>query len=84
LFSGAAYLAGIEERKIDEVTLRVYSAEKTLADCFKFRHKIGQDVASEALRTYRRRPDARLQRVYEYAKICRVANVMRPYLAAVL
>lgn len=82
LFSKTAFLAGVEERKIDVVTLRVYNAEKTLADCFKFRHKIGQDVVAEALRTYRRRPDANLQRVYDYARICRVANVIRPYLEA--
>lgn len=82
LFSKTSFLAGIEERKVDEVTVRVYNAEKTLADCFKFRHKIGLDVATEALRTYRRRPGANLQRVYEYARVCRVANVIRPYLEA--
>jgi len=82
LFSKDAFLAGIEERKIDDVLVRIYSAEKTLADCFKFRHRIGQDVAIEALRAYRRCPGANLQRVYEYARVCRVANVIRPYLEA--
>lgn len=82
LVSKKAFLAGIEEMKIDGVSLRIYNAEKTLADCFKFRHRIGQDIAIEALRVYRRCPGANLQRVYEYARVCRVANVIRPYLEA--
>lgn len=82
LFSRSAFLAGVDEREVDGVQLRVYNPEKTLADCFKFRHKIGQDVVTEALRAYRRRPGANLQQVYEYARICRVANVIRPYLEA--
>lgn len=82
LFSTEAFRAGVEERRIDNVPVRVYNAEKTLADCFKFRHKIGLDVATEALRKFRRRPGANLQRVYEYARVCRVANVIRPYLEA--
>jgi len=82
LFSGPAFAAGVEERVVDGVPVRVYDAEKTLADCFKFRHKIGLDVATEALRRYRTRRGASLQRVYEYARVCRVANVIRPYLEA--
>jgi len=82
LFSRDAFHAGIAVRQVDEVAVRVYDAEKTLADCFKFRHRIGLDVVSEALRTYRRRPGANLQRVYEYARVCRVANVILPYLEA--
>ncbi len=82
LFSPETFLAGIDERRIDGVPARIYNPEKTLADCFKFRRKIGLDVATEALGTYRRRPGANLQRVYEYARVCRVANVIRPYLEA--
>lgn len=82
LFSKDAFLAGVEERVVDGVPVRLYGAEKTLADCFKFRHKIGLDVATEALRAYRRRPGANLQWVYEYARVCRVANIIRPYLEA--
>ena len=82
LFSGAAFTAGVDERSIDGVPVRVYDAEKTLADCFKFRHRLGLDVATEALRMYRRRRGANLQRVYEYAQVCRVARVIRPYLEA--
>ncbi len=80
--SSDAYAAGIEYFERDQVELRVYCMAKTIADCFKHRDKIGIDVALEALR------DARTKRVsadelWHYAKICRVANVMRPYLEAV-
>jgi len=53
-----------------------------MADCFKYRNKIGLDVVLEALRAYRARRGARFQKVLEYARVCRVANVMRPYLEA--
>jgi hypothetical protein len=62
--------------------VRIYSAEKTLADCFKFRNAIGLDVALEALRVYRGRRRPRLQEVFECARLCRVENVIRPYLEA--
>ena len=81
-FSREAYLAGIETHAIDAVPVRVYSAEKTLADCFKFRNTIGLDVAVEALRAYRGQRRPRLQEVIECARVCRVENVMRPYLEA--
>jgi len=81
-FSREAFEAGIEEHSIDDVDIRVYSAEKTLADCFKYRNKIGLDVAVEALRTYRNQRGSRLQQVLEYARICRVESVIRPYLEA--
>lgn len=81
-FSDAAFKAGIEVHPIEGVDVRVYNAEKTLADCFKYRNKIGLDVALEALRAYRGRRGARLQRVLEYARVCRVESVIRPYLEA--
>lgn len=82
LFSKAAFETGIETLTFDGVSVRSYNAEKTLADCFKFRHKIGLDVATEALRMYRARRGASLQRVLEYARVDRVAAVIRPYLEA--
>lgn len=82
LLSKVAFEAGIETKTIDGVHVRIYSAEKTIADCFKYRNKIGLDVALEALRMYRSRRGARLQRVLEYARVCRVEKVMRPYLEA--
>ncbi|RJR50437.1 MAG: transcriptional regulator [Desulfobacteraceae bacterium] len=80
LFSGAAFESGIEEHRIDEVPVRVYSPEKTLADCFKFRNKIGMDVVLEALRLYRTRKKFNISKLIEYARICRVERVMLPYL----
>lgn len=77
--------AGIDVISIDQVPVRVYSPEKTVADCFKYRNKIGLDVAIEALRTYRewtRKPDC--QALSRFAKVDRVERVMRPYLEAVL
>jgi predicted transcriptional regulator of viral defense system len=81
-FSGAALTAGVEEHVINGVTVRVYSPAKTVADCFKYRNKIGLDVALEALRETRRERRATMDELWRYAKICRVANVMRPYLTA--
>ena len=81
-FSRAAFDAGIEAHVIDNVPVRVYGPEKTLADCFKYRNKIGLDVAIESLRSYRGRRGARLQMVLEYARTCRVEKVVRPYLEA--
>ena len=60
--------------------LRVYSAAKTVVDCFKHRNKIGLDVALEALKESRSKKKASADDIWRYAKICRVANVMRPYL----
>ena len=81
-YTGAAYAQGIEEHERDQVMLRVYSVAKTVADCFKHRNKIGLDVALEALKEARERKKASADELWRYAKICRVANVMRPYLEA--
>ena len=82
-FTGDAYSAGIEEVERDGVRLRVYSVAKTVADCFKHRNKIGLDVALEALKDARVRSKASVDDIWRFAKICRVANVMRPYLESV-
>jgi len=80
-FTGAALTEGVEEHKIEGVPVKIYSAAKTVADCFKFRNKIGIDVALEALREYfkRRLPEKDL---WHYAEICRVKNVIYPYMEA--
>jgi predicted transcriptional regulator of viral defense system len=78
----AIYAAGVTTIAVSGTALRVYSPEKTLADCFRFRNHIGMDVMLEALRMYRSRRGADLQRVLEYARICRVETGMRPYLEA--
>ena len=79
-FSGAAFTDGVEEHLVDAVTVRVTSVAKTVADCFKFRNKIGLDVALEALRDAWQKKRMTSEDIWRYAKVCRVANVMRPYL----
>ncbi len=78
--SGPSLTGGIENHKIDGVLVRVYSAAKTVADCFKFRNKIGLDVAIEALKDCLRQKKASVNEIYRYAKVCRVSNVIRPYM----
>ena len=81
--SGSSLAAGVETRRIDRTPVRVTNVAKTVADCFKFRNKIGLDVALEALREARRTRKATADDLWHYARINRVANVMRPYLEAV-
>ena len=81
-FSGAAFTEGVEEHLIEGVTVRVYGVAKTVADCFKYRNKIGLDVALEALHDVRRAGSAPTMSLWRYAQVCRVANVMLPYLEA--
>lgn len=79
-FSGAALTDGVEEHIVDGVTVRITGIAKTVADCFKYRNKIGLDVALEALREAWREKRMISDDLWRYAKVCRVANVMRPYL----
>ncbi|MBU1207052.1 MAG: type IV toxin-antitoxin system AbiEi family antitoxin domain-containing protein [Proteobacteria bacterium] len=79
-FSGQALKEGIEIRKIEGVEVKVYNPPKTVADCFKYRNKIGLDVALEALRECWRERRCTMDQLWYYAKVCRVSNVMRPYL----
>lgn len=79
-FSGDALTAGVEEHHVDGVTVRVTSVAKTVADCFKYRNKIGLDVALEALREAWSAKRVKMDDLWQYAQVCRVANVMRPYL----
>lgn len=83
-FSGRRFSSGVEIYDIDGVELKVYDPEKTLADCFAFRGTLGMDVVLEALKLYLKRHRRDYERVLEYASICRVAKVMRPYLGASL
>ena len=82
-FSGEAFTEGVEERRAEGVTLRVYSAAKTVADCFKYRHKIGIDVAVEALRDFSRKYRGGATDLARFARICRVGRIMQPYLDAI-
>ncbi len=82
-FSGQALTEGIETHRLEKVEVRVYSAAKTVADCFKYRNKIGIDVAVEALRDYSRRHRGGATDLARFARICRVTRVMQPYLDAI-
>jgi len=82
-FSGSALTEGIERHRVEGVELRVYSAAKTVADCFKYRNKLGIDVAVEALRDFSRRHRGGATELARFARICRVARVMQPYLDAI-
>jgi predicted transcriptional regulator of viral defense system len=79
-FSGRALVEGVEAHEIEGVRVQVYGAAKTVGDCFKYRHKIGIDVAIEALRDVLRSRKATVDEIHRFAKVCRVANVMQPYL----
>jgi predicted transcriptional regulator of viral defense system len=79
-FSGPSLERFVEEHQIEGVPVKIYSPAKTVADCFKYRNKIGLDAALEALRDCWRRRRATMDDLWAAAKTCRVANVMRPYL----
>ncbi len=82
--SGAAFKEGIDMHQIEGVPVRVFNVAKTVADCFKYRNKIGLDVAIEALKESQRERRCSIDELWHYATICRVANVMRPYLESVV
>lgn len=83
-FSGDALKSGIEHRVIDGVSVPVYNPEKTVVDCFKYRNKIGLDVAIEALKEGWRAKKITMNGIRKYAKICRVQNVMQPYIESLI
>lgn len=78
-FSGESLTEGIEYHEVDGIEVKVYSPAKTIADCFKFRNKIGLDIAIEALKDGIRENKASFNEIYKFAKICRVQKVIRPY-----
>lgn len=83
-FSNNSFQSGVEKHQVDGVPIRIYSPEKTLADCFKYRNKIGIDIVLEALKLYKARKKFNLNELLKYAIICRVEKVMKPYLEAMV
>ena len=83
-FSGPSLKEGIEEKKIEGVSVRVYNPAKTVADCFKYRNKVGIDVAIEALKECWRSGRCEIDELVNYARICRVSNIMQPYMEAIV
>lgn len=79
-FSGDAYQQGIERHQVGNVEVPVYAPAKTVADCFKYRNKVGLDVALEALRDHWRQRSGSIDELLRFARVCRVEKVMRPYL----
>lgn len=81
-FSGQALKSCVERHMLEGIAVAIYSAPKTIADCFKYRNKIGQDVAVEALREYLRSRKRNMDALWRAARVCRVEKVMRPYMEA--
>ncbi|AQQ10226.1 hypothetical protein L21SP3_02054 [Sedimentisphaera cyanobacteriorum] len=82
-FSGDSFSQGIETHSIEGVHVQIYSAAKTVADCFKYRNKIGLEIAIEAMTDCIRKKKATRDRIWQFAKICRVSKVIRPYMEAI-
>lgn len=83
-FAEKAYKIGVEEHILDGVKTKIYSPEKTLVDCFKYRNKIGMDIVIEAINLYKQRRKIKVNEILSYAKQCRVEKVMKPYLEMML
>ncbi len=83
-FSGDRLTKGVQEHIVDDIQVRVYNAEKTLADCFRYRNKIGVDVVLEAIKLYKARKPVDVGELLKYARICGVENIMRPYIEVLL
>ncbi len=75
---------GVDVHVLDGVKVKIYNREKTVADCFKFRNRVGEDVALEALKDYIRQPKMDVHRLLEYAKINHIEKLMIPYLKSLL
>lgn len=82
--SEPAFSSGVETYKTNNIPLKIYLPEKTIADCFKFRNRVGLDVALEALKLWRERKGSKIDDLMNYAKICRVEKIMKPYIEAIL
>jgi predicted transcriptional regulator of viral defense system len=83
-FTGRAFTEGIETHRLDGINVRVYGAAKTVADCFKYRNKLGIDTALEALKLFLRDKKGSVDELMSSARVCRVENVIRPYIEALL
>ena len=83
-FSEQSFSLGIDKHIFDKTSVKIYNPEKTIADCFKFRNKIGMSIVLEALSFYKKRKIFKPSKLIKYAKICRVENVMRPYIESII
>ena len=83
-FSGEPFSIGYDVHVLEQVPVKIYAPAKTVADCFRYRNKIGLDLAIDALKDCLHKKMGTVDEVWKYAKICRVSNVMRPYLEAIV
>lgn len=83
-FSSTTFKAGIEIHVLDGIQVKIFNPEKTLADCVKFRNQIGVDIMLEALKSYRLHKHFNLEKLMHYASLCRVKNIIKPYLEVLL
>lgn len=81
-FTDESLTEGVEKHEIDGLTIQVYNPAKTIADCFKFRNKIGKEIAINALQDGLKQKNIEVKEILKYAKICRVESVIKPYLEA--
>jgi len=82
-FSLHNHRSGIERVQTQAGSFAIYSAEKTLVDCFRYRHKLGMEVALEGLKNYLHRPKRNLNQLLKYARVGRMFRVMKPYIEAI-
>ncbi len=83
-YSGRAYTEGIEIKVIEGIPVKIYNIPKTIADCFKFRNKIGMEVAIESLKECVREKKVNTEDIMYYASICRVSNIIKPYMESII
>lgn len=83
-YSEKVYTAGVETILIGGYPVKIFNIEKTLADCVKFRNKIGMDVVIEALKMYWQRKGTQIDKLYEYAKINRVEKILQPIMETIV
>ena len=83
-YSAASFECGIERHELDSVQVQIYSPEKTIVDCFKYRKRIGLDVVIEALKTYWNERRGSVDQLMEFAAVCRMTKIIRPYIESVI
>ncbi len=83
-FSKKQFEAGISKIKIKGYKIRIYNPEKTICDCFRYRNKMGLDIAKEGLSEYLKRKDRNLEKLLEYAEICRIKPLLKTWLSAMI
>jgi predicted transcriptional regulator of viral defense system len=83
-FSGKAFTEGVEDHEVDGINMRIYGPAKTIADCFKFRNKLGMDVALESLKLFQKTTRFDVNELMHFARVCRVENLIMPYVEAML